>query len=173
MLKAYFFLSISFLFFGCLNAQKTVYHDLDTSINPAPLIRIYAGGVDEPGEPCGYINNVGDTIIALGKYDFCWTDTLKTFGIVWDESSHGFIGIDVKDRLIYEVYLYDNGPDYIMDGLFRIKRHGKVGYADTEGNIRIQPQFTCASPFSNGQAQVAYNCKMIREGDYERAESEE
>jgi hypothetical protein len=64
------------------------------------------------------------------------------------------------------VFLYDNEPDDASDGLFRIIKNMKIGYADaTTGKVIIVPQFECAFPFENGRAKVSYNCtsKSYRE----------
>ena len=70
----------------------------------------------------GYLNTKGDTVISFGKYDMCFTDTIKNFGIVLDKKL-GFIGIDTKENVLFKVYVYDNGPDYIEEGLFRIVKN--------------------------------------------------
>lgn len=52
-------------------------------------------------------------------------------------------------------YLYDNGPDYLSEGLMRIQdSSGKIGYADEKGKIVISPQFAFGYPFKNGHAKV-------------------
>ena len=86
------------------------------------LIKIYQGEYDEVGVPSGYINLKGDTVIALGKYFYCYTDTLKKFAIVLKKGD-GCIAIDRNENKLFEVFWYDNGPDYISEGLFRIKNN--------------------------------------------------
>ena len=151
------------------------YYDPTPPADGQYLFRIVEGETDEPGAPCGYANTRGDTIIPIGKYDLCWTDTIRTFGIVWDEELTGseFIAIDQEGRLLYEVYFFDNGPDWPEEGLFRIIRNGKIGYADQDGFIRIEPRFECASQFSGGRAKVALECDLIPDGEYTRMESDE
>jgi hypothetical protein len=146
------------------------YHEPQPFSGQAYLVRIFDGAEYESGVPCGYINPQGDTVVAVGKYGLCWTDTIRTFGIVFDQE---FIAIDAYGRLLYEVYPYDNGPDWPEEGLFRILRNGKIGYADEEGFIRIEPRFACAEQFSGGRARVALDCELIPDGEYTRMESEE
>ena len=56
------------------------------------------------------------------------------------------------------VFKYDNGPDYIQEGLFRIMNEdGLVGFADSLGNVVIKPQFKFANPFENGKAKVTFS----------------
>ena len=150
--------------------EGKTYHDPQPFNGKDYLIRIFEGGEYESGAPCGYVNPKGDTVVAVGKYSLCWTDTIRTFGIVFDQE---FIAIDAYGRLLYEVYFYDNGPDWPEEGLFRILRNGKIGYADEEGFIRIEPRFACASQFAEGKAKVALDCELVPDGEYTRMESEE
>jgi hypothetical protein len=152
-----------------ISANK--YYDLEVVEDGEYLTRVSSGQGYELGNPCAYVNTKGDTIVALGNYDLCLTDTIRTFGIVWNDTT--FIGIDRQGRKLYEVYYYDNGPDWVQDGLFRILRDNKIGYADEQGYIIIEPQFECANPFENGHAKVTYSCQLIPEGEYTRMESEE
>src|SRR5688572_27508625 len=104
-----------------------------------------------------FINEKGDTVIPFGRYAEAFTDTIRTFGSVYDTAA-GFIGIDMSGKTLFEIYQFDNGPDYVEDGLFRIIKDGKIGYANELGDVVIEPQFSCAHPFENGQAKVALNC---------------
>lgn len=114
----------------------------------------------------GYVGLEGDTIIRPGKYAMCFTDTFRTFAVV--AARGGLIAIDRKERMLYHVFPYDNGPDYPADGLFRIERGSKIGYADAAtGNVIIKPQFTCAFPFEQGKAKVAKHCSTIAEGEHQ------
>lgn len=79
----------------------------------------------------------------------------------------GFVGIDRTEKVLYEVFPYDAGPDYPSEGLFRIVENGKIGYADLEhGAIRIKPEYPAASPFQNGYAQVCPDCETLQDGEY-------
>lgn len=40
-----------------------------------------------------------------------------------------FILIDDKGQEVYQIYWFDNGPDYDSEGLYRIKQNNKIGYA--------------------------------------------
>ena len=114
---------------------------------------------DTTKDEYGYKNQKGDTIIQLGKYNFCFTDTFRTYAIVADKK-FSFVAIDRQQNVLYKVFPFDNGPDYPSDGLFRIIIDNKIGYADeATGKIIIKPQFDCAFPFENGIAKVGLNCK--------------
>ena len=119
----------------------------------------------------GYISPAGDTVIEFGKYNHCFTDTFRTYAIVASEKK-GLIGINRAEKQLFEVFVYDNGPDYVEDGLFRIKEGEKIGYANTSGEIVIPPQFICAFPFQNGKAKVALNCTTKQDGEHRFWESD-
>lgn len=146
---------------GCSQNQENGY-----------LIKVYNGEYDEIGVECGYVNTDGDTVIPIGKYFYCYTDTLKDFAIVMDKNEK-CIAIDKNENVLYEVYWYDNGPDYLSDGLFRIIKNGEIGYADKTGEIIINPQYECAAPFKNGVAKVALKCTLQKDGEHTRMESDE
>lgn len=74
----------------------------------------------------------------------------------------GYIGIlillcgcDVNKH--YRVFRYDNGDDYVSEGLYRIvDRQGRIGYADENGQPVIKPRFAFGYPFKDGKAKVTY-----------------
>ncbi len=75
--------------------------------------------------------------------------------------------MDSKKTTLYEVFPYDNGPDNPAEGLIRVVKNGKIGYANAKTYaIVITPQFDCAFPFENGKAKVSNNCKTIKEGEH-------
>lgn len=114
----------------------------------------------------GYKNVNGDTIIPLGKYAMCFTDTFKTYAIVVKLNIR-FVAIDRQENDLYEVFSFDNGPDYPSESLFRIVENNKIGYADSlSGKVVIKPQFDCAWPFENGVAQVSNDCKTLTDGEH-------
>ena len=129
------------------------------------LIKIHEGKIDELGVPSGYVNSKGDTIIPVGKYAYCYTDTMRTLGIVMTKENV-LIGIDNHQNKLFEVFWFDNGPDYISDGLFRIIKNKKIGYADSTGKIIIKPEFDCAFPFENGIAKVSTKCSAETGGEH-------
>ncbi len=130
----------------------------------------YSTSMEMEENSCGYINSRGDTIIPAGKYVFCYTDTFKNFAIVMD-STYRCIGIDRNENELYEVKWFDNGPDPLSEGLFRIIKNGRTGYANKDGEIVIPPQFECTTPFKNGKAKVSYDCQFVKEGEYTRMKS--
>lgn len=113
----------------------------------------------EVGIPICYLNRHGDTIVPYGKYRFCQTDTIRDIGFVYENKPDGqIVCIDVKGRKLFNVFNYDNGPDYIEEGFFRIMDENRlIGFADSLGNVVIKPQFKFAFPFKNGKAKVTFS----------------
>ncbi|HCI70469.1 MAG TPA: hypothetical protein DF712_21920 [Balneola sp.] len=137
-----------------------------SSKNENYLIKFYEGEFDEIGVPSGYLSSKGDTIIPIGKYFYCYTDTIRNFGMVIEQGTGKILGIDQNGTELYQVFNYDNGPDYVKSGLFRIIKQGKIGYADSNGKIVIQPRFNCAHPFKEDLAKVSDNCETIQDGEH-------
>jgi hypothetical protein len=144
------------------------YHDLDLSTIDTNDFLI-AVSPDDPnyefGSPFAFVNKKGDTIIPIGKYYATYTDTLKTFAIV-SYPKLGMIGIDRHENILFKAFRFDNGPDYIKEGLFRVIRNGKIGYANELGVVVIPCQFDCAYYFENGRARVSKNCEKIKDFEH-------
>ncbi len=89
------------------------------------------------------------------------------------EIDNKWVLVDQQKKIQYEVFLYDNGPDYPSEGLIRVVKNGKIGYADAKTYaIVIPPQYDCAFPFENGKAKVSTNCKTVKDGEYSVWESD-
>lgn len=75
--------------------------------------------------------------------------------------------MDNQKTVLYDVFIYDNGPDYPIEGLIRVVKDGKIGYADASTYaLVIEPQFDCAYPFENGQAKVSTSCQSVPDGEH-------
>jgi hypothetical protein len=115
----------------------------------------------------GYKNEKGEIVISSSKYDYCFTDTFKTFAIV-AKPKIGIVAIDRIENVLYEVFNFDNGPDEPVHGLFRIIKNNKIGFADIKtGKIMIEPKYECAYQFENGKAKVSIQCTKIPEEEFE------
>lgn len=161
-------LFISIILSSCNHSQTS------SSKKNQTLYRVSKDSLYEYGSPAGYINEKGDTIIPIGKYLVCFTDTIQPIGFVLKGDLNGRnipLAINTSDSILFEVYWFDNGPDYIAEGVFRIVNNGKVGFADSLGNIVIEPSFACAEPFQEGKARVSIDCeiKTTEDADGHRA----
>ena len=166
------------LLFSCSKRFKpktyqNEYAELTELNSNDTLFRISKSKFYEIGDDFAFVNRKGDTIISSEKIHYTFKDTITTFGIVIEKKTFDLIGINRKGERIFEVYMYDNGPDYLSEGLFRIKKNGKIGFANENGEIIIEPQFECASHFYNGIASVTYDCYLYYDLDnHLRSESE-
>lgn len=53
------------------------------------------------------------------------------------------------------VFQYDNGNDYVSEGLYRIvDKRGRIGYAAEDGETVIKPRFAFGFPFEGDRAKV-------------------
>ena len=129
----------------------------------------------EVGVPICYLNEQGDTIIPYGKYKFCQTDTIRHIGFVYENRQNArIVCIDNQGKELFYVYKYDNDPDYIREGLFRIMdEDGWIGFADSLGNVVIKPQFKFATSFENGKAQATTSGDAINDGEHSFWKSDE
>jgi len=77
----------------------------------------------------------------------------------------GFAAIDKTGQFLFEVFPYDNGPDYPSEGLIRIRENGKIGFAGLDGTIVIPPIYDCAYPFSDGTAIICKEGTVEEDGE--------
>lgn len=97
----------------------------------------------------GYKRRDG-SIAIRAKYPMQGTDTFYAMAIVFDQ---GWKGIDRDEKTILIPLIYDNGPDYVEEGLFRFVENNKIGFADPDGKKIIAAQYDFATPFSDGLAE--------------------
>lgn len=86
------------------------------------------------------------------------TDTLYDFAFV--TLNYKWVAINKQDSIILTPYIFDNGPDYFENGLFRFVENNKIGFANSKGRKIIPAQFDFASPFSEGLAAFSVGGKM-------------
>ncbi|GGH11854.1 WG repeat-containing protein [Sphingobacterium alkalisoli] len=111
----------------------------------------------------GYKDEQGKMVIPFGKYYMCFTDTIKTIGFV-AIPKQGFWAINKNDEKLFRVVPFDNGPDYLRNGLFRIfGENDMIGFANMDGEVVIPPQYSYADPFDNNITNFCDGCKTWRE----------
>lgn len=69
-----------------------------------------------------------------------------------------------KGDYLHQPFLFDNGPDYLVEGLYRFVRNGKVGFANRNGEEVVAAQYDFASPFRLGYSEICMECKWIPDG---------
>lgn len=105
---------------------------------------------------CGYKNCAGREVIPIGTFPYIFTDTFYSTAIVQDEKQ-GIVAIDRKGNILYRFFIFDNGPDYSADGLYRICEGGKYGFASLD-HVVIPPMFDFVYPFSDDRAVYVSGC---------------
>lgn len=118
------------------------------------------------GSRVAYLNTKGDTIIPFSKYGYLGTDTMTYYANVIEfskDSSYGrWVAIDRNLKTLYEIVPFDGGPDYFHEGLVRVKRNGKMGFADKYGQIVIPCKYDFVWWFENGKAKVTFDAIEIK-----------
>lgn len=162
-------------FTACTDAsEKNGTSQTDVNQTKAPTTEPWILVEDESTGLSSYQTKDGKIMIPADTYAQCLTDTFHTKAIVMTKNDNKWVVIDRSQKVQYEVFPFDNGPDYPSDGLFRIIQNGKIGYAgESDYNIVIKPQFDCAYPFENGKAMVSKSCTTITEGDHKIWKSDE
>ena len=110
------------------------------------------------GQELWGFKNAEGQITIKPKYEIVGADTLFNFAFV--TLNYKWVAINKKDSIILTPYIFDNGPDYLEDGLFRFIENGKIGFANAKGQKIISAQFDFASPFSEGLAAFIVGAKM-------------
>ncbi len=155
------------------------YYDVpvaDTLVEDS-LIAITNEDYLQYGARVAYINTTGDTIIPFGKYAYLGTDTLVHFASVIERSDDDIwgrkIAIDRNQNILFDMILFDNAAEEFHEGLLRALRNGKMGYANTFGQIVIPCIYDYAWWFQNGQAKVTFEAReRIEMGEHKRIESD-
>ena len=107
-------------------------------------------------ELIGYKNRFGKTVIDA-KFCFVYSDTLYSMAMVLKNGE--WIGIDKDEKIILRPFIFDNGPDYIEEGLFRYVENDKIGFANIDGEKIIVAKYDFATPFENGLSEYTLGGK--------------
>ncbi len=126
-----------------------------TSSGKVVIPPIYRGYAAEPGP--------GDKVIG---HDIVLFDTMASAA---DTMGYNY-RMKVFDRngvFLYSPYIFDNGPDYYIEGLRRFVAGGKMGFADPDGKKVIPANYNYIDPFYCGYALACADCRYtrFREGD--------
>lgn len=178
------YLTILLVLFSCRNyieREQTnyEYHDIliSDTVELDPLIAVSNEEYLQYGSNVAFVNIQGDTIIHFGNFAYFGTDTLNFFANVLlhpNDSTYGrWVGIDRNENILFDLVSFDNGPDYFNEGLVRVQRNGKMGYANDKGEVVIPCQYAFARWFDNGVAEVTLEAKEYLDmDDHPRVESD-
>lgn len=111
----------------------------------------------------GYKDLEGNIVIPAKFYPYGYSDTLRKMAIVLED---GFIGIDRNGNRLFSVFNFDNGPDYVEEGLFRIIDEDKMGFANMDGDIVIPPKYDMVGAFEQGFAHFAIGGERVYHGEH-------
>lgn len=120
----------------------------------------------ERGDSVGYADAKGNMVIPFGKYRYCYNEEFDKIAFVALQDRSGMYAIDRKENVLFEVFMSDTEPDLVQEGVFRIKKGNKIGFANMEGNIILPPQFDGAWPFSDGFSGICIGGTFKKDGDY-------
>lgn len=108
------------------------------------------------GEDGGYGFKDSDGNVVLAPvYHFAWN---------FNSSGYGYADgayIDASGTPVFTIFMVDNGPDYIFEGLHRFQRDGKVGFLTACMEVAIEPRFEVAGYFRDGYAAVCEGCRLV------------
>lgn len=112
----------------------------------------------------GYKNTQGETVI---QPQFQEASAFLPAGValVLDTRWHY---IDRNGTSRFTAFLFDNGPDYFVEGRSRIVQNEKVGFMDEQGRIVIDPKYDFAAPFVEGMAAFCKGCREEPTGEHRR-----
>ncbi|WP_271784860.1 WG repeat-containing protein [Aquimarina algiphila] len=163
--------------------KKTTNHQyFDKSISDTISTEKLIAVTDEEhlqyGVRVAYVNEKNDTIIPFGKYAYYGTDTLEYYANVIehpnDTTYRRLIAIDRNQNILFDAVVFNNGPEPFVEGLTRVIRNGKMGYANKFGQVVIPCVYNFAKSFKNGKAKVAYDAKEYLNMDkHKKVESDE
>jgi KWG Leptospira. len=171
--------------FSCrkyIDKKMTNYQYYDKQISDTISIERLKAVTNEEylqyGVKIAFVNKNNDTIIPFGKYAYYGTDTLEFYANVIEhpnDSTYGRqIAIDRNQNILFDIVMFDNGPEPFNENLTRVLRNRKMGYANKFGKIIIPCKYDYAKWFENGKAEVTYNAKEYFDLDsHKQVESDE
>lgn len=77
-----------------------------------------------------------------------------------------WVGINKKYKILYEAFNFDNGPDYLEEGLRRYVENGKMGFVNAKGKKIIPAQFDFVEQFNEGKATFCNGCQKVYHGEH-------
>ena len=178
-------LFLCLIIFSCSqnsNQEDTGYQYFDRPMADTVSAEVLLAVTDEEyieyTSNIAYLNTEGDTIIPFGKFKYLGTDTLKHFAQVFVDKSKNSsccVAIDHKERILFDIVFFDNMPEEFNEGLLRVKRNGKMGFANKYGQVVIPCIYDFVDWFENGKARVALNARVVplHNGEHTMIESDD
>ncbi|EMJ90263.1 WG repeat-containing protein [Leptospira meyeri] len=113
----------------------------------------------------GYQNKVGKVIIKP-QYQHAMDFTKELVGFVVSENR--WLCINTQNKILLEVFPYDNGPDYYSENLARFVENRKFGFFNPQCKKQIPATYDFVFPFENGLSIVCNNCESKSDGEHSK-----
>jgi hypothetical protein len=114
----------------------------------------------------GYKSRNG-VVVIKPKYEMADTRIMRHAAFVVT-TDFKIVVINQRDSVIMTPYIFDNGADYVRDGLFRFVENGKIGFADKRFKRVIPAQFDFANYFQGRLAAFNVGGKSVAFDDEHR-----
>lgn len=134
------------------------WHNLSGSAKDPGILFVF-----EENGAFGFNDKDGKRVIAA-KYSHTFTDTFD-HKIAFVVDSEGPVVIDKNGKKVLSPYIYENGPDYIVEGLFRFVKNNKIGFADEDGSIIIAARYEFVTEFKEGLACFGDGFTLQQQGE--------
>lgn len=115
------------------------------------------------------VNQDGETIRTLDTTKYFSIDLNNNdyghFAIFQLNDRQGFYAINSNEEILFKVFNTTMGeinPDYPVENKIRIiDESGRIGFANQEGEIVIEPQFEMVTAFFQNKAIIGEGCKVV------------
>ncbi|MBL8021009.1 MAG: WG repeat-containing protein [Leptospirales bacterium] len=131
---------------------------LSTTVLPAENLTSF-----EVDGKYGFKNEKGEVRITPRYY---FASEFNEYGFTSVAEESGFFFVDQKGTHKFQMFAYDNGPDYFADGLARFVEKGKMGFFNEKAQRVIPAQYDFANPFEKGLSVVCNGCKKVMHGEH-------
>ncbi len=109
----------------------------------------------------GYKTPAGKTVLAA-RYWMAGEFNAHGLAAVMEDSGPYFI--DQTGKHLFQMFLFDNGPDAFSEGLARFLEKGRMGFFNEKGEKVIPALFDFAWPFENGPyTSACVGCRSVKE----------
>ncbi|MDR0806042.1 MAG: WG repeat-containing protein [Enterobacteriaceae bacterium] len=106
----------------------------------------------------GYKTQQGEIAIKA-KYPMVYTKIFYAMAFVFLDGK--WVVIDRNENILLYPFIYDNGPDYVEEGVFRFVENDKIGFANMNGEKVIPAIFDFVGSFSGGIAEYSLSGYQI------------
>ncbi|MCS4436812.1 WG repeat-containing protein [Aquiflexum gelatinilyticum] len=115
--------------------------------------------VNQDGKTIRTLDTTKYFSIDLNNYDY------GHFAIFQLKDRQGFYAINSNEDILFKVFnttIGEINPDYLVENKIRIiDESGRIGFANQEGEIIIEPQFEMVTAFFQNKAIIGEGCKVV------------